>query len=98
MPLQRRVPKFGFNPPNRVSYSVLNLDQVQAIAETKGADQLTIDDFVSAGRVGKKDLLKILGNGEITKAITVEAHGFSKSAIAAIEQAGGTTNKLSTRV
>lgn len=98
MPLQRRVPKFGFNSPNRVSYSVLNLDQVQAIAETKGIDQLTVEDFVTAGRVGKKDRLKILGDGEITKAITVEAHAFSKSAIAAIEQAGGTTNKLSTRV
>ena len=98
MPLQRRVPKFGFNSPNRVSYSVLNLDQVQAIAENKGADQLTVADFIDAGRIGKKDRLKILGNGEITKAITVEAHAFSKSAIAAIEQAGGTTNKLSTRV
>lgn len=98
MPLQRRVPKFGFTPPNRVAYSVLNLDQVQAIAESKGADQLTVTDFVEAGRVGKKDRLKILGNGEITKAITVEAHAFSKSAVAAIEQAGGTINKLSTRV
>ncbi len=98
MPLQRRVPKFGFTSPNRVSYSVLNLDQVQAIAESKGGDQLTVADFVTAGRIGKKDLLKILGNGEITQAITVEAHAFSKSAVAAIEQAGGTTNKLSTRV
>ena len=98
MPLQRRVPKFGFNSPNRVSYSVLNLDQVQAIAENKGADQLTVADFIDAGRIGKKDRLKILGDGEITKAITIEAHAFSKSAIAAIEQAGGTTNKLSTRV
>ena len=98
MPLQRRVPKFGFTSPNRTSYSVLNLDQVQAIAESKGAEQLTVEDFVTAGRIGKKDLLKILGDGEITKAITVEAHAFSKSAIAAIEKAGGTTNKLSTRV
>ena len=98
MPLQRRVPKFGFNSPNRVSYSVLNLDQVQAIAENKGADQLTVADFIDAGRIGKKDRLKILGDGKLTKAITVEAHAFSKSAIAAIEQAGGTTNKLSTRV
>lgn len=98
MPLQRRVPKFGFNSPNRVAYSVLNLNQVQAIAEQKGADQLTIEDFVNAGRVNKKDRLKILGSGELTKAITVEAHAFSKSAIAAIEQAGGTTTQLSTRV
>jgi large subunit ribosomal protein L15 len=98
MPLQRRVPKFGFNSPNRVSYSVLNLDQVQAIAESKGADQLTVADFIDAGRVSKKDRLKILGDGKVTKAITVEAHAFSKSAVAAIEQAGGTANKLSTRV
>ena len=97
MPLQRRVPKFGFTPPNRVAYSVLNLDQVQAIAEKKGADQLLVEDFVNAGRIGKKDRLKILGNGELSRAITVEAHAFSKSAVAAIEQAGGTINQLSTR-
>lgn len=93
MPLQRRVPKFGFTNPNRVSYSVLNLDQVQTIAEKKGGGSLTIEDFISAGRIGKKDLLKILGNGELSSAIEVEAHAFSASAVEAIEKAGGKANK-----
>ena len=93
MPLQRRVPKFGFNSPNRVSYSVLNLDQIQAIADKNGAASLTVEDFVAAGRIGKKDLLKILGNGELTSAVEVEAHAFSKSAVEAIEKAGGKANK-----
>ena len=93
MPLQRRVPKFGFTSPNRVSYSVLNLDQVQAIAEKNGSSTLTIEDFVTAGRIGKKDRLKILGNGELTSAVEVEAHAFSESAVEAIEKAGGKANK-----
>lgn len=93
MPLQRRVPKFGFNSPNRVSYSVLNLDQVQAIAEKNEASSLSIEDFVAAGRIGKKDRLKILGNGEITSAVEVQAHAFSESAVEAIEKAGGKAHK-----
>ena len=93
MPLQRRVPKFGFTSPNRVSYSVLNLDQVQAIADKNGASALTIEDFIAAGRIGKKDRLKILGNGELSAAVEVQAHAFSKSAVEAIEKAGGKANK-----
>ena len=93
MPLQPRVPKFGFNSPNRVSYSVLNLDQVQAIAEKNEASSLSIEDFVAAGRIGKKDRLKILGNGEITSAVEVQAHAFSESAVEAIEKAGGKAHK-----
>ena len=93
MPLQRRVPKFGFTNPNRVSYSVLNLDQVQAIADKKGEASLSLQDFMAAGRIGKNDRLKILGNGELTSAIEVEAHAFSKSAVEAIEKAGGKVNQ-----
>ncbi len=89
MPLQRRVPKFGFNSPNRVAYTALNLDQVQAIADKQGKSSLTVADFVAAGRVAKKERLKILGGGEITSAVEVEAHAFSKSATEAIEKAGG---------
>ena len=89
MPLQRRVPKFGFTNPNRVAYSVLNLDQVQEIADKSGKASLTLEDFVNAGRVGKKDRLKILGNGALTSAVEVQAHAFSKSAAEAIEKAGG---------
>ena len=93
MPLQRRVPKFGFTNPNRVSYSVLNLDQVQAIAEKNGVSSLTLEDFMTAGRIGKNDKLKILGNGELTSAVEIEAHAFSKSAVEAIEKAGGKVNQ-----
>ena len=93
MPLQRRVPKFGFTNPNRISYSVLNLDQVQEIADKSGKSSLTLEDFVTAGRIGKKDRLKILGNGELSSAIEVQAHAFSKSAVAAIEKAGGSANQ-----
>lgn len=93
MPLQRRVPKFGFTNPNRVSYSVLNLDQVQEIADKSGKSSLTLEDFVNAGRIGKKDRLKVLGNGALTSAVEVTAHAFSKSAVEAIEKAGGTANQ-----
>lgn len=94
MPLQRRVPKFGFKSPNRVDYSVLNLDRLQALAEQTGKSSFAIDDFVAYGFIGKNDKLKILGSGELTSKIEVVAHAFSKSAEKAIEEAGGKANKL----
>ncbi len=94
MPLQRRVPKFGFTSPNKVVYSVINLDRLQTLAEQTGKSSLTIEDFVSHGLIGKKDKLKVLGNGEITSKVEVNAHAFSKSAVKAIEEAGGKANKL----
>ena len=89
MPLQRRVPKFGFNRPQKVVYNVINLDQIQALADTHSKSSFTIEDFIALGRMQKKEVLKVLGNGEVTSAITVEAHAFSKTATEAIEKAGG---------
>lgn len=94
MPLQRRVPKFGFNSPNKVVYHVVNIGQLQGVADKAGKTELGFQDFVEAGLVGKKDLLKILGNGEISSSVKVEAHAFSKSAQEAIEKAGGEVVKL----
>lgn len=89
MPLQRRVPKFGFNSPNKVVYHVVNIGQLAGVSEKVGKNEIGFDDFVSAGLIGKKDRLKILGDGEVSTSIKVEAHAFSKSAREAIEKAGG---------
>lgn len=88
MPLQRRVPKFGFKNINRVEYKAINLDVLAGLA---GGDVTTLDStfFVNAGLVSKSAKIKVLGRGEITKALEVHAHAFSKSAIEAIEKAGG---------
>jgi len=94
MPLQRRVPKFGFRNINRVAYKAINLDEIEKLAEKKGLDIINIETFVSAGLAKKKDLIKILGSGKITKKIEVVAHAFSKSAIVAIEEAKGNAVKL----
>ena len=94
MPLQRRVPKFGFKNINRVEYKAINLDAVQALATKKGANVIGVQDLVDAGLVSKNGLVKILGNGEITSKLEVTAHAFSKSAIAAIEAKEGTAIKL----
>ena len=89
MPIQRRLPKFGFKNPNRVEYQAVNLSSIQAIAEKNGASAVNPDDFRAAGLAAKTDLVKVLGNGEITLAVEVVANAFSKSAIAKIEAAGG---------
>ena len=89
MPIQRRLPKFGFKNPTRVEYRAVNLAAVQALAETTGKNELNVEDFRSAGLATKNELVKILANGEIKTAVTVSADAFSKSAIAKIEAAGG---------
>jgi len=94
MPLQRRVPKFGFKNPNRVSYAVVNIDRLQELAEQNSKDTFRISDFVSLGLAGKNDKVKILGNGELKTKVDVEAHAFSKAAVKAIEDAGGKANTL----
>ncbi len=94
MPLQRRVPKFGFKNPNRVSYAVVNIDRLQELAEQNSKDTFSISDFVSLGLAGKNDKVKILGNGELKTKVDVEAHAFSKAAVKAIEDAGGKANTL----
>ena len=94
MPLQRRLPKFGFKNINRVEYVPVNLGTIQKLAEAKNLDKITLDVLVQAGYVSSKQLVKILGNGELTKKVDVEAHAFSKSAEAAIEAVGGNVTKL----
>lgn len=95
MPLQRRVPKFGFTNPNRVEYKGVNLDALQKLVDEKRIkDTVTNEDLVANGLVAKKDLVKILGRGELKAKLNVTAHKFSKTAAAAIEAAGGTTTTL----
>jgi large subunit ribosomal protein L15 len=95
MPLQRRLPKFGFTNPNRVEYKGINLDTLQALVDAKkvGAD-ITVADMVNNGLVGKKELVKVLARGEVSAKLNITAHAFSKSAVAAIEAAGGTATTL----
>ncbi len=94
MPLQRRVPKFGFKNPTRVEYKAINLDTVQALAEKAGVTAVNVELLLENGIVGKHDLVKILNRGEVTSALEVSAHGFSEAAVAAIESAGGKAIKL----
>ena len=93
MPLQRRLPKFGFKNINRVEYKAVNLSTLEALAESKGLTTITVADLRAAGLVGKKLPVKILGNGELTRALTVKADAFSKKAEQAIIAAGGTIEK-----
>lgn len=94
MPMQRRLPKFGFKNINRVEYKAINLRTLQALAEQKNIDKIGINELHEAGFIGKKVLVKILGNGSLTARLTVEAHAFSKKAEEAITAAGGTIVKL----
>lgn len=93
MPLQRRLPKFGFKNINRVEYKALNLDAIQALAEARNLSRITVADLREAGLVPKKCLVKVLGNGSITRKVDVEADAFSKKAEEAIVAAGGTATK-----
>jgi large subunit ribosomal protein L15 len=94
MPLYRRVPKFGFTNLNRVAYTPINLDRIQTLVDAKNLKSVDVDTFISNGLVGKKDLVKILGRGELKSAVEIKAHAFSESALKAIEAAGGTAVKL----
>ncbi len=89
MPIQRRVPKFGFKNPTRVEYTAVNVSALQALSEKVGKTELGLDDIKLAGLAAPKDLVKVLGNGEISAALTVTADAFSSSAISKIEAAGG---------
>ncbi len=94
MPLQRRVPKFGFTNPNRLAYQGINLDVLQMLADEKQATAITQEVLMSNGLCQKKDLIKILGRGELKAKLTVTAHKFSATAKAAIEAAGGTAETI----
>ena len=89
MPLQRRVPKFGFKNHNRVEYKAINLDTLQALADAIGTKVITFETLYTNGLVSKSDLVKILSRGAVTSALEVTVKGFSGAAKAAIEAAGG---------
>ena len=91
MPLQRRVPKFGFKNVNRVEYKAINLSTLQALAEKKSLETINIAELVAAGFISADQLVKVLANGTLSAKLTVEAHAFSQKAIEAV---GGTVVKL----
>ena len=94
MPLQRRVPKFGFKNLNRVAYKVINLDTVQGFADKFGVNVVDFDFLVNHGYVSSKDLVKVLNRGELTSPVEIKLHAFSSSAQEAIEKVGGKAIKL----
>jgi len=94
MPLQRRVPKFGFTNINRREYKGINIGVLQILAETKNIEKIDRDILISAGLISKNDLVKILGKGILERKLEVHAHAFSKSAVKAIEANNGTAVKL----
>jgi large subunit ribosomal protein L15 len=94
MPLQRRVPKYGFKNINRKEYKSINICTLQQLVEKTNATEVTPEVLCNAGLIGKKDLVKILGDGELKAKINVKAHAFSKSAKEAIEAVQGTAEEL----
>jgi large subunit ribosomal protein L15 len=94
MPLQRRLPKFGFRNINRVEYKGVNLDLLQMLSEKLSISDITHDVLVQNGICGKKDLVKVLGRGELKTKLNVTVHGYSGTAKAAIENLGGTATTL----
>jgi len=92
MPLQRRVPKFGFKNINRVEYKAINLSSIQTIVEKTNVSEISFDFLRANGLASKNDLVKVLGNGELKSKVVISAHHFSASAKEAIEKLGGTVN------
>lgn len=94
MPLQRRVPKFGFKSFNRVEFKPVNLDTLQNLADQFSLATIDMETLVSHGIASKNDKIKVLGGGELTAKLDVTAHKFSASAVEVIEKLGGTVNKI----
>lgn len=94
MPLQRRVPKFGFKNPGKVTFKAINLHVLEKLAVDYKLDKITLAELNEHGLAGKNDKIKVLGQGELTKSLEVEAHKLSASAQEAIEKAGGKVTKL----
>jgi large subunit ribosomal protein L15 len=94
MPLQRRVPKFGFKNINRVDYKAINLDIIENLAAVKGIVEITPEVLKANGLLSNNELVKVLGRGELKSKVSISANGFSATAIAAIEAQGGTCNKI----
>jgi len=95
MPLQRRVPKFGFKNINRKEYQGINLDTLQSLVDNKKiTDTVTIDILINAGVIGKNDMVKILGRGELKSKLNITVHKFTATAKEAIEALGGAVTTL----
>ncbi|MDR0682163.1 MAG: 50S ribosomal protein L15 [Dysgonamonadaceae bacterium] len=94
MPIQRRLPKFGFKNINRIEYKAINLDTLQQLADAQQVAKIGINELINAGFVSSKHLVKILAKGTLTSALEITAHAFSKTAEEAITKAGGTIVKL----
>jgi large subunit ribosomal protein L15 len=94
MPLQRRVPKFGFKNNNKVYFKAINLDVLSTLAETAKADTISVQSLIENGLISKVDKVKVLGRGELKGKVNVEAHAFSATAVKAIEAAGGTATTV----
>lgn len=94
MPLQRRLPKFGFTNINRIEYKGINLDVLQSLFDKKGIEYFDVDVFVAQGLISKRDKVKVLGRGILRAKIDVKAHAFSDKAQKTIESVGGTATKI----
>ena len=94
MPIQRRLPKFGFKNINRIEYKAINLSVLQELADAQQLTKIGIEELKNAGFISSKHLVKILANGNLTSALEITAHAFSKTAEEAITKAGGTAVKL----
>jgi large subunit ribosomal protein L15 len=94
MPLQRRIPKFGFKNNNKVYFKAVNLDDLSTLAEKTNASTISFQFLVEHGVVSKNDKVKVLGRGELKSKINVEAHSFSATATQAIEKVGGTATTV----
>ena len=94
MPIQRRLPKFGFKNINRVEYKAINIETLQKLSESMGLSKIGLSELQEAGFISSSQLVKVLGKGALTAKLEVEAHAFSKSAETAIQAVGGTVVKL----
>lgn len=94
MPLQRRLPKFGFKNINRVEYKAINISDIEAIATALSLEKIGLEELRQAGLINRRQLVKILADGAITRAVAVEANAFSKAAEKAITEAGGSISKI----
>jgi large subunit ribosomal protein L15 len=94
MPLQRRLPKYGFTNINRVEFKGINISTLQYLADKKKLVEINLDTLMDAGLINKNAKVKILGNGSLTAKLTVNAHAFSKKAKEAIEAVKGTANLI----
>jgi len=94
MPFQRRVPKFGFKNNNKVYFKAVNLDVLEAIAESNKGAEISLQLLIDNGLIGKNDKIKVLGRGELKSKVNVQAHAFSDTAVKAIEKVGGTATTV----